>query len=125
MEEIKEILGSSYDTYFKMTNGQIFVASSEFRAKSGEIDGFIVYKEEISECDSNGRVSIDRIVDYFIDYYSTRKNAGLLAEKSDSIFAKGAYDRKSVQMLILRYPFKTFEDRHSLIIVRRRQVNEY
>lgn len=49
----------------------------------------------------------------------------LLAEKSDSIFAKGAYDRKSVQMLILRYPFKTFEDRHSLIIVRRRQVNEY
>ena len=37
MEEIKEILGSSYDTYFKMTNGQIFVASSEFRAKSGEI----------------------------------------------------------------------------------------
>lgn len=28
MEEIKEILGSSYDTYFKMTNGQIFVALS-------------------------------------------------------------------------------------------------
>ena len=49
MEEIKEILGSSYDTYFKMTNGQIFVASSEFRAKSGEIDGFIVYKEGIKD----------------------------------------------------------------------------
>ena len=45
MEEIKEILGSSCNTYFKMTNGQIFVASSEFRAKSGEIDGFIVYRQ--------------------------------------------------------------------------------
>ena len=50
MEEIKEILGSSYDTYFKMTNGQIFVASSEFRSKSGEIDGIIVYKEGIISC---------------------------------------------------------------------------
>ena len=49
MEEIKEILGSSCNTYFKMTNGQIFVASSEFRAKSGEIDGFIVYKEGIKD----------------------------------------------------------------------------
>ena len=49
MEEIKEILGSSCNTYFKMTNGQIFVASSEFRAKSEEIDGFIVYKEGIKD----------------------------------------------------------------------------
>lgn len=49
MEEIKEILGSSCNTYFKMTNGQIFVASSEFRAKSGEIDDFIVYKEGIKD----------------------------------------------------------------------------
>lgn len=74
----------------------------------------VLIKAILSECDSNGRVSIDRIVDYFIDYYSARKNAGLLEEKSDSIFAKGAYDRKSVQMLILRYPFKTFEDRQVL-----------
>ena len=74
----------------------------------------VLIKAILSECDSNGRVSIDRIVDYFIDYYSARKNAGLQAEKSDSIFAKEAYDRKSVQMLILRYPFKTFEDRQVL-----------
>lgn len=30
------------------------------------------------------------------------------------MFAKETYDRKSVQMLILRYPFKTFEDRQIL-----------
>ena len=74
----------------------------------------VLIKAILSECDSNGRVSIDRIVDYFIDYYSARENAGLLSEKSDSIFAKGTYDRKAVRLLILRYPFKTFEDRQVL-----------
>lgn len=39
---------------------------------------------------------------------------GYRQKKSDSIFVKEAYDRKSVQMLILRYPFKTFEDRQVL-----------
>lgn len=52
MIEIKEIVGSSSETYFKMTNGEIIVASSEFRAKSGEIDGFIVYKDGIKYYDT-------------------------------------------------------------------------
>lgn len=41
----------------------------------------VLIKAILSECDSNGWVSIDRIVEYFIDYYSARKNAGLQAEK--------------------------------------------
>ena len=52
MEAIKEIVGDSCKTYFKMTNGQIFVAGSEFRAKTGKIDGFIVYKDGIKHYDT-------------------------------------------------------------------------
>lgn len=47
MTEIENIIGDSGRTFFKMTDGQIIAASSEFRAKSGEIDGFIVYKEKM------------------------------------------------------------------------------
>lgn len=52
MTEIKEIVGDSSKTFFKMTNGEIIVAGSEFRAKSGEIDGFIVYKNGIKYYDT-------------------------------------------------------------------------
>ena len=74
----------------------------------------VLIKAILSECDSKGRVSIERIIDYYIEFYASRQRAGLPAEKSDGIFAKGTYDRKSVQMLILQYPFKTFEDRQVL-----------
>ena len=47
MIEIMKIIGNSTKTYFKMSNGKMIVANSEFRAKSGNIDGFIVYKEGI------------------------------------------------------------------------------
>ena len=45
MAEIEKIIGDSGRTFFRMTDGQIIAASSEFRAKSGKIDGFIVYQE--------------------------------------------------------------------------------
>lgn len=60
--------------------------------------------------DSSGRVAIDDIVDYFIDFYNDRLNHGLVAEKPNCIYQKGGYTRKDVERNILSNPFKRFAD---------------
>ena len=72
--EIKEIVDNSAQTFFKMTNGKIIVAGSEFRAKSGEIDGFIVYKNRIKYFDTNTNLTpneITELVEQYERYKST------------------------------------------------------
>ena len=68
MEAIKEIVGDSCKTYFKMTNGQIFVAGSEFRAKTGKIDGFIVYKDGIKHYDTEIVLTQQEILELIEQY---------------------------------------------------------
>lgn len=68
MAEIKEILGNSAETFFKMTNGKIIIASSEFRAKSGEIDGFIVYKSGMKYFDTNIKLTPQEIAELTKQY---------------------------------------------------------
>ena len=50
------------------------------------------------------------IVSYFKNYYEGRRVAGLIVEKSNSIFAKGGYTDKQAERNILSNPFKRFED---------------
>lgn len=49
--------------------------------------------------DSNGRVALPDVVDYFIDFYEDRKAHGMIAEKSTSIYQKGCYTRKDVETI--------------------------
>lgn len=65
--------------------------------------------------DSNGRVALPDVVDYFIDFYEDRKAHGMIAEKSTSIYQKGCYTRKDVEKNILSNPFKRFENMRFLM----------
>ena len=59
-------------------------------------------------------MKLEDIVNYFRDYYESRRSAGLAVEKSNSIFAKGGYTDKDAQRNILSNPFKRFEDMQML-----------
>lgn len=63
MAEIQEVVGNSAQTFFKMTNGKIIVAGTEFRAKSGKTDGFIVYKDGIKYFDTNTNLTLQEITE--------------------------------------------------------------
>ena len=65
--------------------------------------------------DSNGRVALPDVVDYFIDFYEDRKAHGMIAEKPNSIYQKGGYIRKDVEKNVLSNPFKRFEDMRFLM----------
>lgn len=65
--------------------------------------------------DSNGRVALPDVVDYFIDSYEDRKTHGMIAEKPNSIYQKGGYTRKDVEKNVLSNPFKRFEDMRFLM----------
>lgn len=74
----------------------------------------VLIKSILESADEKGRVRIDDIVEYFKEYYEGRRNAGLVVEKSNSIFAKGGYTDKEAQRNILSNPFKRFEDMQML-----------
>lgn len=74
----------------------------------------VLVKSILESADEKGRVRIDDIAQYFRKYYEDRRNAGLIVEKSNSIFAKGGYTDKEAQRNILSNPFKRFEDMQML-----------
>jgi len=45
-----------------------------------------------------------------MDFYSTRKERGLVVEKKSSLYCKDGYTRKDVERNIFGNPFKQFED---------------
>lgn len=63
------------------------------------------------ECmNEDGKVEVDDIVDYFIDFYNTRKEKGLVVEKKSSIYCRDTFTRKDAERNIFSNPFKRFED---------------
>ena len=70
----------------------------------------VLLKAILAHADINGRVQIDDIVAYFRNYYESRRAAGLVVEKANSIYAKGGYTDKAAERNILANPFKRFED---------------
>lgn len=74
----------------------------------------VLIKSIFENADEKGRIKIDDIVEYFKKYYEGRRSAGLIVEKSNSIFAKGRYTDKEAQRNILSNPFKRFEDMQML-----------
>lgn len=74
----------------------------------------VLVKSILESANEKGRVRIDDIVQYFRKYYEGRRSAGLIVEKSNSIFAKDGYTDKEAQRNILSNPFKRFEDMQML-----------
>jgi len=70
----------------------------------------VLLKAMLEHVDENGKVRIEDIVDYFIEFYSARKDKGLAIEKKTSIFCKEGFTRKDVERNIFANPFKRFED---------------
>lgn len=70
----------------------------------------VLLKALIQLADKKGRVKLDEIVSYFREYYSARKQAGLIPEKSNSIYSKEEYTDTQIKHNILANPFKRFED---------------
>ncbi|MBZ9686808.1 DEAD/DEAH box helicase family protein [Clostridium estertheticum] len=70
----------------------------------------VLLKAMLEEADDKGKVLIEDIVDYFIDFYEDRKKRGLVAEKKKCIYNNDVIDRKDVKRNILSNPFKRFED---------------
>jgi superfamily II DNA or RNA helicase len=70
----------------------------------------VLLKGMLESADEKGKVLVEDLVDYFIDYYEDRRNKGLVVEKENSILYKENYDKKEVERLIFRMPFNRFED---------------
>jgi len=70
----------------------------------------VLIKAMFDNVDENGKVRVDDIVDYFIEFYEDRKAKGLPVEKANSIYCRDDYTRKEVERNIFSNPFKRFED---------------
>ncbi|AUG56906.1 type I restriction enzyme EcoKI subunit R [Acetivibrio saccincola] len=70
----------------------------------------VLLKAMFEYVDSDGRVRVEDIVDYFIDFYNERKENGLVVEKKNSVFCKDNFTRKDAERTIFSNPFKRFQD---------------
>lgn len=70
----------------------------------------VLLKAMLNEADDKGRVLVEDIIDYVIDYYKDRKIKGLQAEKKKSLYNEDEIDRKKAKTNIFSNPFKRFED---------------
>ncbi|KLU62367.1 type-1 restriction enzyme R protein [Peptococcaceae bacterium CEB3] len=70
----------------------------------------VLLKAMFEHADSDGRVLIEDIVHYFMDYYQARKDKGLVVEKKTSVFSKDGVTKKEAERNIFMNPFKRFED---------------
>jgi superfamily II DNA or RNA helicase len=70
----------------------------------------VLLKAIFDHIDKEGKVRICDIVSYFMDFFETRKEQGLVAEKATSIYQKGGYTEKDAERNVLSNPFKRFAD---------------
>jgi type IV secretory pathway VirB4 component len=70
----------------------------------------VLLKAMLNEADDKGRVLVEDLVDYFIDFYEDRKKKGLPAEKKKSHYNDEIIDRKKTKNNIISNPFKRFEN---------------
>ena len=68
----------------------------------------------LNNLDETGSAKLADIAADFARYYEERKEKGLPPEKKPCIFTKGDYTARDVEQLILRMPFRRFEDMHAV-----------
>lgn len=70
----------------------------------------VFLKAFFEHMDSEGTVRLADVVEEFDDFYTQRKNQGLIPERKPCIFTREEHTQKDVERLILSMPFKRFED---------------
>lgn len=68
----------------------------------------------LKNMDETGSAKLADVAADFAKFYEDRKEKGLPAEKKTCIFTKGGYTARDVEQLILRMPFRRFEDMHAV-----------
>ncbi|MBM7872020.1 superfamily II DNA or RNA helicase [Clostridium pascui] len=74
----------------------------------------VLLKAMLEYANDKGKVLIEDIVDYFIDFYEDRKNKGLIVEKPKSPYCKDSYTRKEIEKNIFSNPFDKYEQMNSM-----------
>lgn len=69
----------------------------------------VLLKGIFENIDEKGRVRVEDLVDYFIDYYESRREKGLMVEKRPCLYLRD-YTKSEVKNNIFSNPFKRFED---------------
>ena len=70
----------------------------------------VLIKAILLYANDKGQIKLSDIVSYFKEYYETRKQQGLIAEKANSLYMRDDYTEKESEHNILSNPFKRFED---------------
>ena len=70
----------------------------------------VLIKAIFENIDTHGRVKLSDIVNYFKNYYNTRRAKGLIVENPRSLYCRDSYTDKEVERNILSNPFKRFEE---------------
>lgn len=70
----------------------------------------VLLKAILTYADVNGKVKVSDLVEYFKNFYESRRNNGLVIEKDDSVFSRESYSDKEIEREILSYPFRRFEN---------------
>ena len=68
----------------------------------------------LKNMDETGSAKLADVAADFAKFYEDRKEKGLPPEKKTCIFTKGGYTARDVEQLILRMPFRRFEDMHAV-----------
>lgn len=90
------------------THEPLFVKESFFRdyqrasIQSTYIPVFLLAFFDVSKL--SGNAPLNDVIDYYRSFYNSRKNMGLIVERSDSIFVKSSVDDKDIRKLILFNP---------------------
>lgn len=85
----------------------------------------VLLKAMFEHVNDNGRVRVEDIVEYFINFYEDRREKGLPVEKMNSIYCRDGYSRKDVERNIFANPFKRFEDMRFMKRCREIEYVEY
>ncbi len=70
----------------------------------------VLLKGFFAHADRDGRAALSDLVSFFRAYYEDRRARGLVVEKANYLFARETYTDKEIEQLILRMPFKRFEE---------------
>ena len=74
----------------------------------------VFLKAFLDNMDDTGSANLAETAKDFAYFYEDRKKRGLPPEKKNCIFTRGEYTQKEVEQLILRMPFRRFEDMHMM-----------
>ncbi len=70
----------------------------------------VFVKALFEQANAVGEVPFSKVVTYFLNYYRSRKDQGIIAEKPNSVFSKENTSFSEAEDVIRTYPYKRFYD---------------